>query len=38
MSSWLRARYGHPGLLRMRQERGVGGKLPVRPAGRGAEW
>lgn len=34
MSSRLRARHGHPGLLRLRQERGACGQLPLRPARR----
>lgn len=32
VSSWFRARYGHPSLLRLRQERGIGRKFLIRPA------
>lgn len=34
MSAWLRKRFGYSGILRMRQERGIGRKLPIRSASR----
>jgi hypothetical protein len=32
LSPWLRPQYGNAGLLCLRQKRGVGRELPVRPA------